>query len=201
MTKKIGKLSAIVNFCAVAAFALCLLTGFLFGSYLTSMFIAFSFVPMICAFAAHSKLEAKAFGNTAMIFGGMYATFILLVYFVQVTTVRIEGLGAQAMSLLDYTNFGMFFNLNLLGYGLMSLSTFFIAFTIDASTKADRWLKNLMMIHGVFAITCFVMPMLGVFYRDVQMSEAVGALILGFWCAYFMPVGILSYNYFKRRFA
>lgn len=66
------------------------------------------------------------------------------------------------MSILDYSRGGLFFSYDLLGYGMMALSTFFVGLTIDAKSKADKWLKYLMIIHGVFFFSCFIMPMTGV---------------------------------------
>ena len=42
------------------------------------------------------------------------------------------------------------FNYDLLGYGMMALSTFFIGLSVQADSKADKWMKALMMIHGIF---------------------------------------------------
>ena len=190
--------SSIINICAVAGFALCMPFGFLFGDYLTSMFISFSFVPMVCALIARGKPETKAAGNTAMVFAGMYAVVILLVYFTQVTTVRLEPLNEQAKYLIDYTSFGLFFNFDLLGYCLMALSTFFAGMTIETNTKSDKALKWLFMIHGVFAISCFIIPMLGVFNSEKQGVDWIGTAILEFWCVYFIPVGVLSFIDFKK---
>ena len=87
------------------------------------------------------------------------------------------------------------FNYDQLGYGLMSLATFFAGLTIMPRTKADKWLKCLLMIHGVFFISCLVMPMLGVFRAD---SPAwIGVAVLEFWCLYFCPVSILSFMHFS----
>ena len=198
MNERIGKISSIVNSCAVVGFALSMVFDFSFGAYFSSMFIAFSFVPMISAFVVYGKKETKVAGNTAMLFASMYATFILIIYFVQLTTVRVENLSVEAILLLDYAAFGMFFNLNLLGYGLMSLSTFFIGITIDVKTKAEKWLKYLLMIHGIFAISGLIMPMLDIF-QTMEGVDWVGTGILLFWCVYFTPIGILSYEYFKRE--
>ena len=211
MNRRIGMISSICNVCAVTGFALCLLFGFLFGNYVASMFIAFSFVPMICALTvaggcekratenATGGCEKKAAGNTAMVFAGMYAVVILIVYFTQVTTVRLETLNEQAVSLIDYTTFGLFFNLDLLGYCLMAISTFFAGLTIRTKTKSDKALKVLLLVHGIFAISCFIIPMLGVFSDDMQGADFIGTAILLFWCAYFIPVGILSFLYFRKQ--
>ena len=51
MNKKIGVSSAVVNFIAVFCYALSMLFGYNYASYFSSMLLAFSFVPMMCAFA------------------------------------------------------------------------------------------------------------------------------------------------------
>jgi len=196
MNRKIGMYSAIINVFAVIAFAIFILTGFSFGSYLASMLIAYSFVPLICSFSWHGRPETETAGKTAMIFAGMYATFILLIYFTQVTTLRNEVLTEQAMSLLDYTAFGWFFNLNLLGYGLMSLATFFAGLTVEIKTTADKALKYLLLIHGIFVVSGIIMPILGIF-TGMEGADFIGTIILLFWCAMFTPIGILSFKYFK----
>lgn len=48
MNRKIGMYSAAVNAASVLAFAVFMLAGFTHGCYFASMFIAFSFVPMMC---------------------------------------------------------------------------------------------------------------------------------------------------------
>ena len=152
MNKKIGMYSSVINICSVAAFAICMLVGFDFGNYLVCMFIAFSFVPMMCAFNQYSSQERKVAGYASMIFAGVYAVIILLVYFAQVTAVRNDGLGEQALQIIDYQKFGLFFSFDLLGYGLMALSTFFAGLTIEVKSKSDKWLKRLLIIHGVFFV-------------------------------------------------
>jgi hypothetical protein len=163
------------------------------------MFIAFSFVPMMCAFSHYSTSEYKTAGYTAMIFSGVYAVLILLVYFAQVTAVRIDGLNEQALQMIDYQKFGLFFSYNLLGYGLMALSTFFVGLTILPKSKTDKWLKRLLLIHGVFFISGLIIPMLGLFSSELQGADWIGTMVLMFWCVYFIPVGILSFLHFKGK--
>lgn len=93
----------------------------------------------------------------------MYAVLILLVYYAQITAVRNDVLNEQAIMVLDFSRGGLLFSYDLLGYGMMSLSTFFIGLTIKPKDKKDKWLKYLMMIHGVFFFGCFIMPIMGVF--------------------------------------
>ena len=67
-------------------------------------------------------------------------------------------------------------------------------------SKSDKWLKYLMMIHGIFFISCFIMPMTGVFTNMANGDNGnAGTIALLFWCAYFIPIGILSYRHFGKE--
>lgn len=199
MNKKIGMISSLINLAAVLGFAFCMVIGSDFGSYFVCTFIAFSFVPMMAAFCEYCNVEKKVAGYSALIFAGIYAVFILIVYFAQITSVINDDLGNEALGIIDYQKFGLFFNYDLLGYGMMALATFFAGLTINCRTKADQWLKWLLLIHGVFFITCFTMPMLGVFYPGMDGGEWIGILVLIFWCAFFAPISILSYIHFSKK--
>lgn len=197
MNRKIGIVSSAINLLAVLGFAVSMLFGFDFGSYLCSMFIAFSFVPMMCCFLHFAAPEHKAAGYAAVAFASVYATIILLVYFTQLTTVRFGGLTEQAWELLDFQQMNLFFSFDLLGYALMALATFFAGLTICPKKIAENWLRTLLLIHGVFFISCLLLPMLGVFQADGP--AWIGIAVLEFWCAYFCPVAILSLLYFRNK--
>ena len=154
------------------------------------------FVPMMCCFLQFAAPESRAAGYVAAMFAGMYAAIILLVCFTQLTTARFGGLTEQARILLDFRQMNLFFSFYLLGYALMSLATFFAGLTVCPRSRTDRWLRALLLIHGVFFISCLLMPMLGVFRAD---SPAwIGTAVLEFWCAYFCPVAVLSRGYFQK---
>lgn len=196
MNKRIGMYCSVVNFIAVICFAISMLFGFDNGSYFSSMFIAFSFVPMICGYAYFSEKNAKLAGYVSVAFAAIYTAVILLVYFAQLTTVRLNDLTQQAAVLLDFQQCGLLFHYDLLGYAVMSLATFFAGLTVKPQTKTDRWLKYLLMVHGVFFISCLIMPMLGIFKAD---SPAwIGVAVLEFWCFYFCPISILSFLHFSH---
>lgn len=196
MNKKIGVYSSIANLIAVICFALSMLFGFTYGSYFASMFIAFSFVPMMCGYAYFAEKETKLAGYVSAAFSAIYTAIILLVYFAQLTTVRLNDLTQQATVLLDFQQCGLLFNYDLLGYALMALATFFAGLTIKPHTKIDKWLKNLLIIHGVFFISCLIIPMLGLFKADSP--TWIGVAVLEFWCLYFCPIDILSYLHFLK---
>ena len=198
MDRNIGKIGAALVAGGVIAFAICMLTGPISLCYGASIAIAFGLVLMNSAFYSLSRPDAKSAAMAAVSFGAMYALCNTIVYFVQITTLKNGGISGVAAQLLDYRSFSLFFDIDMLGYCLMSISTFFAGLTIRTEDRGDRALKTLLMLHGVFAIGCFVMPILGVFSGDMQGADWIGTAIMEFWCAFFLPINVLSYRYFSK---
>lgn len=194
--QRIGIYGSIINAAAVMIFAVSMLFDCNLCSYFSSIFIALGFVMMMSGYAYYAGAETKVAGYVSVAFASIYTAIILLVYFAQLTTVRLSDLTSQASYILDFQKSGLMFNYDLLGYGLMSLSTFFAGLTINAKTKADKWLKCLLMIHGLFFISCLTFPMLGIF--KVGSPKWTGIAILEFWCLYFCPISILSCIRFRK---
>lgn len=199
MNRKIGMGSSIINAVSVFIFAVSMLLSLDYLSYLSSMFIAISFIPIVCTHTYYSSSDRKSAGYTAVAFSAIYATIILIIYFTQLTAVYHGELSTDALDIMDYQRFGLFFSLNLFGYGMMALSTFFIGLLIENSSKKHRWLRNLLLIHGIFFISGLIVPMLGVFNAETQGADWMGILILLLWSIYFIPIGILSYSFFKDK--
>ena len=200
VNKKTGVISSIVNVISVASFAVSMLVGIDFCSYLFSIFIAFSFVTMMCCYGFYADGSRKIPGICAAVFSAIYAAIIFIVYFSQLTTVRYSELSEQAAMLLDFKRFGLMFNYDLLGYAIMGLSTFFAGLTVIPDSKADKWTKYLLMVHGVFFFSCLIVPLLGLFNPKADGSYSlIGVILLEFWCVYFIPTGILSALHFSRK--
>ncbi|HML69025.1 MAG TPA: hypothetical protein PKA81_11575 [Clostridia bacterium] len=199
MDIRIGKTGSAAVILGAVGFAVCMLTGPIALCYGSSIAIALGLMLMNGAFYRFSRPDAKAAAMCAVAFGAIYTFCNVMVYFVQLSTVRNMALTRVALQLLDYRTFGMMFDLDMLGYCLMAFSTFFAGLTIRVRDKGDRALKILLLVHGVFAPMCFLMPILGLFSGDMQGAEWIGTAILEFWCAYFLPIGILSYRYFSRQ--
>ena len=198
MERKTGMAASIITLFGVICFAVSMLVGIDNMSYMGSIIIALGFVIMMCSFNTFGKKHSLTAGHVAIAFGAMYAVLVILVYFTQLTTIRNEVLSADAIKVLDYQNFGLFFNYDLLAYCFMAIATFFAGLTIQIKDRGDKWLKALLMVHGIFALSCFIMPILGVFSGGGEGSDLIGILVLEFWCVYFIPVCILAYRYFKR---
>lgn len=201
MNKRIGIIGSVINVLTVVIFAICMIAGFNFGSYFICIILSLSFVLMIASFDNECKEDNKVAGKVAMIFAGMYATLILIVYFTQCTSVVNDNLSGDALKILEYKNMGLMFNIDLLGYGLMALSTFFIGLTIDVKNKKDNILKILLILHGLFFFGCLIMPMTGVFANSDGSKSIGGVIALEIWCSYFIPIGVLSFLHFKEKSA
>lgn len=202
MNKTISKIGALLVTISVALFAL-FMPFSSDWSYFVCMILAFSYLIMSAGLYNESDKEHKVAATAGMLFAAVYAVLILLVYYAQITTVRLSELNKQATLLLDYSYGGLLFNYDLLGYGMMALSTFFFGLAFKTETKVDKWLKWLMIIHGVFFLSCFIMPMTGVFNSMAEGNPKGGldggVLALEVWCAYFIPIGVLSYIHFNRQ--
>jgi hypothetical protein len=199
MNKKIGIYSTTIHLFSIIGFAFCLIINMSMGNYVFGIFIALSFIPMIATFVIDSKIDKKSSAYSAIIFAGIYSVFILFVYFAQITTVRLGLLNEQAMQIISSQKFGLFFNYDLLGYGIMALSTFFIGLTIEPKTILDKHLKLLLLVHGIFFVSSFILPILGIFNNDIQQSNKIGPMIQTVWCTYFSFIDVLSIIYFKRK--
>lgn len=200
LNKMIPKAGAAIVTVTVFLFALFLIINYSMGSYFVCLILPLGFIMMTAGLHNECENDRKVAANIGMVLAAVYCTFIMLVYFTQLTTVNNEQLTEQAANLLDMGKFGLIFNYDLLGYGIMALSTFFTGLSMKAKNKADKWLKALMMIHGVFYFSCTFMPMTGTFSKMSSDGDGLGGrLALVAWCVYFLPVGILSFLHFRKR--
>ncbi|HHW01008.1 MAG TPA: hypothetical protein GXX36_15850 [Clostridiaceae bacterium] len=200
----IGKIGSAITGLAVLAFAISMLVGLfsdtLFVSCLVSIFIAIGFLPfMIALYSLNEDKDKKASGIAGIGFAIVYAVLIFIVYYAECTTVRINtGLSKEILSIISFGYTGsLFFNYDLLGYAFMALATFFVGSGMNVDDKLDKFLKALLMIHGIFFIGCFFIPMFPLF--SAETSSIVGTIILEIWCIYFLPVCVLGYRYFNKH--
>ena len=199
LNKMISKVGSSIVTVTVFLFALFLIINFPMGYFFVCLILPIGFIMMTAGLQNESEGDGKVAGNIGLILAAVYATFIMLVYFAQLTTVKNEQLNEQAASLLVFGKFGLIFNYDLLGYGVMALSTFFTGLSMKPKNKTDKWLRALMLIHGVFYFSCTFMPMTGMFAKMSSGGDGIGGrLALVVWCVYFLPIGILSFIHFKK---
>ena len=197
LNKMIPKAGSAIVTVTVFLFALFLIINYSMGSFFVCIILPLGFIMMTAGLHNESESDRKVAANIGMILAEVYCVFIMLVYFTQLTTVKNEDLNEQAANLLSMGRLGLIFNYDLLGYGIMALSTFFTGLSMKAKNKADKWLKALMMIHGVFYFSCTFMPMTGMFSKMSSGGDSLGGrLALVAWCVYFLPIGVLAYRHF-----
>jgi len=201
MNKKLGLYSSLHVTITVTLFALFMIIGNVTMSFFVSMLLSWGYLLLICSFATEIIAERKSFAFVGIAFACVYVMFISLVYFIQLATVANQTGSAEASRVLSYQTVGsLMFNLTLFGYGMMSFSTFFIGTAIKPTNKIDQWLKVLLILHGLFAPACILLPLLNVFNSSSgEGGNFLGTFALLFWCAYFLPLGILSLFHFKIK--
>lgn len=199
MNRMISKAGSAIVTVTVFLFAIFLIINFTIGSYFVCLILPIGFIMMTAGLQSECETDRRTAANIGLILSAVYATLIMLVYYTQLTTVKNESLNEQAANLLIFSRFGLIFNYDLLGYGVMALSTFFTGLSMKPENKKDKLLRALMMIHGLFYFSCTFMPITGIFTRLSSGGDGIGGrLALVVWCVYFLPIGILSFLHFSK---
>ncbi len=200
LNNTIAKIGSGIVTMTVFLFALFLIINYSMGSYFVCLILPLGFIMMTAGLHNECENDRKVAANIGLVLAAVYCTFIMLVYFTQLTTVNNEQLTEQAATLLEMGKCGLIFNFDLLGYGVMALSTFFTGLAMKPRNKVDKWLRALMMIHGLFYFSCTFMPMTGMFSKMSSGGNGLGGrLALVAWCVYFLPIGILSFLHFRKK--
>ena len=204
MNKKMGKYGSLLTGLSILSFAISMIIGIftntIFFSCLSSMFIAIGFIPfMVSIYSVNEDKEKNSVGLTGIAFSVIYAVLVFIVYYAECSTIRLnDNLSETTLNIISYEKLGsLFFNYDLLGYAFMALSTFFISFTVKVNDRVSKYLKVLLMLHGIFFIGCLFMPMFPIFKSGT--NSIIGTIILEIWCLYFLPICILGYKYFCRE--
>lgn len=202
MNRKIGLISSIVMSGAVAIFLICLIIALFYKnaftenlSYGVCAVLSWGWVAAACVYSCYADKENLSAGKIGAAVSVIYSAIISIVYFTQLTTVLHKSADEKILQALSFSSAGSWlFNLDLLGYGLLAVSTFFIGLTVRVKDKTDKALKLLLLLHGAFFVCMFV-PILPLPATN-QGSGGTVALIC--WCLFFLPVCVLSALHFKK---
>lgn len=192
--------SAIVTF-TVFLFALFLIIDYPFAYFFVCLLLPIGYIMMTAGFYNEAEDGRKAAAMIGVVLSAVYCVLVMLVYFSQVSFVRLNDLSSEARNIIEFKSGSLTFCCDLLGYGMMALSTFFTGLAFKAKNKPDKWLKALLLIHGTFFPGCFIMPMTSIFSSTTDNGGRGGSLALVAWCVYFLPVGILAFIHFKKNTA
>jgi len=148
--------------------------------------------------AAVARDAVRAAALAGVGFAVRYAWFVTAVCIIRLTTVLHASAAPGVLARLsDSTLGGLAFNLELLGYGLMAMSTVFVGLAVTVKGRSDRWLRGLLIGHGLFAPFCIVAPITGLFSSLPAASGNLFAIMaLTLWCACFAPtMGLASLHF------
>ncbi len=199
MNRRIGIWASVGATITVALFALSMVFSLMSISYATSFLFSWCYLLMTCAFFVKAPKERRVAALAGIAFACVYVTLIGLVYFTQLTTVLYQTESAEVLLALTYTPGRWFFALDLLGYAFLSLSALFVGLTLVPKNKVDKWLKVLLLLHGLYAPACILMPILNVFRVDASgASDMSGVIALMGWCIHFIPIAVLSALHMKN---
>lgn len=198
-----GLVASITLAAVLALFALSMGIGQASLSYAASLGLSWAYVVLAASLLAETTPGGQSAGLAGLAFAAMYSGLVTVVYFVQLTTVARAAAAPDVLAALSYEQLGsLMFNLDLLGYALMSVSTFFVGLSMRPIGTSDRVLQVLLLVHGIFAPVCVLLPMLDVFgAMPREGGNAVGIMVLVGWCVYFAPIALLSVAHYYRRAA
>lgn len=186
----------------VAIFLICLIVA-LFAqntftenlSYGVCAVLSWAWVATACVYSCYTKKEHSAAAKIGVAIGVIYSTLVSIVYFTQISTVMYKTADEKILQAFSFTSSGSWlFNLDLLGYGLLAISTFFVGLTLQVQNKIDKALKILLMLHGIFFV-CMFAPVLPL---PATNQGNGGTIALMCWCLFFLPICILSTLRYKK---
>lgn len=198
MNRKIGMISSCITLTSVILFALFMILDMSSAAYSICILLSGGYITMAASHSCYVKKGYEAAKYTGMAFAVLYGVFVMLVYYAQITALIQGDLNEQAVYLIDYKKYGLYFAYDLFGYGMLAVSTFFIGLTIRPNSMEIKILKNLMLIHGIFSVVCII-PVMNLFDAKMPAGDIIGIAILEVWCLYFSPICFLSYRYFKSQ--
>ena len=164
--------------------------------YATSMGVAISLVTLAVANELCVKDEAKlVYAKLATPFAAIYCTYVCLVYYTQLTFVRLANPSPEALSVVAFEpTRTVFFGLDMLGYGFMSIAVFWIGLSVS-----DPFLRRLMIAIAILGGTCITIPFLPSLYEETndEMSSAAGAASLVVWAGSYIPLMVLLSRHYQ----
>lgn len=204
MNRKISLISSIVLAISIITFFISLVLSLFFSnpifgniSYLSCIILSWTYLLTIVGYSKSCTEDKMVAIEAGKIFGIIYTVFVNIVYFAQLTAVNQNVLDANILNALSFEYPGsLLFSFDLIGYGILAISTFFVGLTIEVKDKKDKALKLLLLIHGIFVV-CIFLPMTSLFISDNNSGNS-GIIALMAWCLIFISIPILFYNKFKK---
>ena len=129
-----------------------------FWMYIAS-FQLIAFLVFIITVNHTSLIAKKLFGLVSVVFAMISTTVLLLVYYVQYAVVPISVMKGELEGIAlitQYNGHGIFIAMEELGYWLMSISLFFLAFALPYNSRMERSVRFLLIIPLILSLTGFI---------------------------------------------
>lgn len=115
-----------------------------------SLLLGVAFVVLMVSVHHAAEASARIWSHVAIVFAGMYATLVSIVYYVQLAFVipRIARNDAEGIELLLFEPFDSFlYAVDVYGYSLMSLATLFAA-AVFRRQGLEGWIRRALIANG-----------------------------------------------------
>jgi hypothetical protein len=153
------------------------------------------------------------YADAAVLLAVMYACYICVVYYLQLTFVRAAVHADPLVHfVVEYKPGGPIFAVDILGYVLLSLSTIFLTWSLtedghfeDAARHVHRrrLLRRLLHLHGEMGLGSFAVPFLPMIYQEDTNEEDhnfIWQIPLLSWCVLFAPICFCMANFFQCQY-
>lgn len=139
-----------------------------------SLLLGLSFVVLMISIHYYAETSVRIWSHLAVVFASMYATLISMVYYVQLAFVmpRLARGDTEGIEHLVFEPFDSWlYAVDVYGYSLMSLSTWFAAAVFN-SGGIERWIRWALMANG------FLIPFLSLqmFYPPLIWGGSLWAI-------------------------
>ena len=162
------------------------------ASFIPAFFLAPTMIVLIACINAIAPASKKIFSQIGLAFAIVYAAIIPTNYYLQLFVVRLnlQSGTLEGLSILAQPNLhSIFFALETLGYGFLSLATILISF-VFTSGKLEIWMRSLFIISGAVGI-------FGVLVAPFDQPYLIFAG-LGLW-SFAFPISTILLSIFFRR--
>ena len=165
-------------------------------AYASSIGIAISFLIMTISNEYFTSSEKSIHAKIAKSFAVIYCVLVCIVYYIQISFVRLGSPSPEALSIVAYAPpRTAFFALDILGYFFMSLSVLFLSFSIDT----NKLLKTSLLIMGLWGAGCIVVPLLPFLYEaSDDSSDIFGIIVLALWSILFIPLSLMLARHYSN---
>lgn len=202
----IGFVASVTAAALVFAFAILLVVAMRFPeanlySYLACFLLAPSFVIMTACVHSVAPEDKKIWSRIGLLFAVIYAVFCTLTYYIQWVFIRPNQLimPIELVKLLSFQNGTLMFDVDMLGYGFLCLSTLFTSGVFTG--RENRWIKIFYIINGVLFLPTLIYPGLGIAQDTgtANPDDTFGSFVMLFWTFLFTPLAVMTAGFFKKQ--